>query len=354
MTMTAGLDIGGAHLKVALADERSVVAVEQYAAPLWQGLDTLDAAIAAAGPLLSQADAFAITMTGELSDLFDNRRQGVDVLVRRATRAFGDGTRFWLGARGFAGPGEALAHPADVGSTNFLATATWIGRQPGFEDALLIDFGSTTADIIPIDDGRPVAAGMTDAVRQTTGELVYTGYTRTAVMAVATSVPIDGRWVTLAREYLATMADVRRVLGEDLLAVDLHATADGKGKSRAESMQRLARMTGRDASEAAPDAWITAAAHIREAQLRSISDGAHLVLSRTAVPLAAPVVAAGIGCGDVVRLAQRLDRPAVLFGDLVGDMGLMKPHDQAALRERATWSAPAVAMALLSAQPKRV
>ncbi len=55
MTITAGLDVGGAHLKVALAEAGRTVAVRQIACPLWQGLDKLDAALAEAKPLLAQA-----------------------------------------------------------------------------------------------------------------------------------------------------------------------------------------------------------------------------------------------------------------------------------------------------------
>ena len=51
MAITAGYDVGGAHLKVALAEDGRTVAVRQIACPLWQGLDQLDAAFAEAAPL---------------------------------------------------------------------------------------------------------------------------------------------------------------------------------------------------------------------------------------------------------------------------------------------------------------
>ena len=37
MAITAGYDVGGAHLKVALAENGRTVAVRQIACPLWQG-----------------------------------------------------------------------------------------------------------------------------------------------------------------------------------------------------------------------------------------------------------------------------------------------------------------------------
>jgi len=337
MTIRAGLDVGGAHLKVALVEDGCVRDVRQYPCRLWMGMEHLDAALREAAPLLAPASTFAVTMTGELSDVFPDRLTGTETLIARLSAAFGPATRFWMGARGFGSADEARAHPRDVGSTNFLATAELVGRRAG--DALLIDFGSTTADIVPIRNGVPATVGLTDAVRQATGELVYTGFTRTAVMGVASRAPFDGSWVSLSREYLATMADVRRVLGIDIAEVDQHATADGKDKSLPASLARLARMLGRDASDGSAEAWRAVAASVREAQLRSIHDGAEQVISRTALPDEAPVVTAGIGAADVAVIAGRLGRPSIAFCGLIGA--------PAGLALWTTACAPAVSVALL-------
>lgn len=337
LTITAGLDVGGAHLKVALVEDGLTLAVEQFLCPLWQGLDKLDAALAAAKPLTSRAKRHAVTMTGELSDLFPDRKSGVEALVQRIAKEFGPKTRFWMGARGFGAKTDALKAAGDVGSTNFLASAAFVARQE--PDALLIDFGSTTVDIIPIVGGKPVPRGLTDAERQTTGELVYTGLTRTAVMGVASQAPFKGRWVGLAREYLANMADVRRILGELPENVDLHATADGKGKSRAESVTRFARMLGCDAAAGTLADWAVAAAYVREQQMRSIHDGALQVLSASALKPGAPVVTAGIGADAAAVIALRLARGSIAFGTLA--------KAEPAAETGATHAAPAVAVAML-------
>lgn len=337
MTVRVGLDVGGAHLKVARVEGGRVTAVEQFRCRLWMGLEKLDTALRKAAPLAAGADQISVTMTGELSDVFPDRKTGVETLVARLAQEFGTQTRFWMGPRGFGDAQAALTHHRDVGSTNFLATAALVAQRHA--EALLMDFGSTTADIIPIRDGAPCPAGLTDALRQTTGELVYTGFTRTAVMGVTTRVPFQGHWVTLAREYLATMADVRRILGEDLTTIDLHATADGKGKSVDESVARLARMLGRDASDGTAREWATVAAYIHEAQLRSLHDGALQVLSAISLSTAAPVIAAGIGAGDIAQIAARLGREAVTFAEIVDAGG-----------DVASWAtacAPAVSVALL-------
>jgi uncharacterized hydantoinase/oxoprolinase family protein len=145
--------------------------------------------------------------------------------------------------------------------------------------------------------------------------------------------------VSFAREYLATMADVRRILGTDLSEFDQHATADGKDKSVASSTVRLARMLGRDADEGSAQDWLTVATYVREEQLRSIYDGALQVLSRTGLNADTPIIAAGIGAPDIAVIAGRLDRRAIPFADLVAC-----PPDLAAW---ATACAPAVSLALL-------
>lgn len=339
MTITAGLDVGGAHLKVALAEDGRIVAVRQIACPLWQGFDQLEAALAAAAPLTAAASRHAVTMTGELSDLFTDRAAGVEALVDRLTDAFGPATRFWMGRRGFGSAEEACRYHADVGSTNFLATASLVGHHR--RAALVIDMGSTTVDIIPVIEGRPVPRGLTDAERLASGELVYTGLTRTSVMAMATEAPFKGRWQRLVREHYANAADVRRILGTLPEGVDEHATADGRGKSLAESIGRFARVFGRDAADGSIEDWRAAARFIAERQLASIVEGAHQVLTGAPLPEGSPVIAAGTGAELIAGVASRLGRPWIAFADLIGTA-----ND---CRAWATRCAPAVAIGLLCA-----
>ncbi len=51
MAVTAGYDVGGAHLKVALVEDGRVIAVEQIPCPLWQGLDRLDSGLRPGRPI---------------------------------------------------------------------------------------------------------------------------------------------------------------------------------------------------------------------------------------------------------------------------------------------------------------
>lgn len=344
MTIVAGLDVGGAHLKVALVENGVPIAARQFACPLWRGLDHLDAALREARELTNRASATAVTMTGELSDLFESREQGVATLVDRITREYGTGTRFWMGHKLFGDAGTAKANYPDVSSTNFLATATLAGRRlraaGNSPNALLIDIGSTTTDIISIIGAAPAPRGLTDPDRLVSGELVYTGLTRTAVMAVATRAPFNGTWQGLAREYLATMADVRRILGTLPDGLDAHDTADGRGKSQAESLARFARMFCREAADAELSSWHQAASYVAELQLRSIHDGCAQVLSGIG-PSDRPqsVVVAGLDTSAGTEVARRLHLPSRTFSELAG-----APEP---IRAAIDCNAPAAAVALL-------
>ena len=321
MTLRAGLDVGGAHLKVALVENGSVHTVRQFVCPLWKGLHTLKVALDEAAPLLSQAHEYALTMTGELSDFFPNRATGVTSLLQHIERSLGSNIRVWMGTRGFGTLSQAHEATPHVGSTNFLATATYLARH--IPEALFVDFGSTTVDI-----------------RQKAGELSYTGYTRTALMAVTTKAPFKGEWVSLAREYLATMADVRRIIGCDLNDVDLHETADGKDKSLLSSQQRFARMFGRDTEEGSEDDWHISALFVREEQIKSILDGIFLVLSGVPLAPTAPLIGAGSGESEIHDIARRLGKSFLSFSSVLSC--------PTALKKMASTCAPAVSVALLS------
>lgn len=338
MTVRAGLDLGGAHLKVALVENEHLRDVRQFVCPLWQGLNHLDHALRQASPLLSQATEFALTMTGELSDLFPDRTTGVKTLLKHIEDTLDANILVWMGSLGFGTLTEAREQTVHVGSTNFLATASYLSRH--ISEALLVDFGSTTVDILLIRGGKPVPHGLTDAVRQRTGELVYTGYTRTAVMGVTTKAPFKGEMVGLAREYLATMADVRRILSQDLKEVDLHQTADGKDKSLLSSLQRFARMFGRDQHEGSLEEWRISAHFVHKEQIKSILDGICQVLSRTPLPGSAPLIAAGCGEDEIINISAQLGRPCLSFSTYFSC--------PSGLKKAASTCAPAVSVAFLS------
>ncbi len=338
--LVTGLDLGGAHLKAAQVTEAGrVVAALQLPCALWQGLDRLETALEAVRAQLGPPDLVALTMTGELADLFSDRASGVAGLLDVAERHFVE-LRVLAGRTGLVAPAAARARALEVASANWLATALLVADR--LPEGIVVDLGSTTTDILPFAGGRVLTEGSTDRERLAAGELVYQGLTRTPVMAIAHTAPIAGRQVPLMNELFATTADVYRLLGRLDEPMDQHPAADGGAKTETGSARRLARMVGADLADVPLPAWRRLAAWLAETQLRRIADALALVLSRDLVADTAPLVGAGCGRHLVRDLADRCGRPYADFASLVD-------ADPAAAGWAAT-CAPAVATALLGAR----
>jgi probable H4MPT-linked C1 transfer pathway protein len=296
-----------------------VTAALQVPCALWRGLDQLESALEQALlrlPSLAAHARHAATMTGELADLFVDRDEGVQRIVATLQGRFGAShLRVFAGERGFLDPAHALKVPAGVASANWLATAQFIASRIG--EALLVDIGSTTTDLVAIHDGRIGASGRTDFERLVSGELVYSGVVRTALMAIADAIEFEGLRVPLMAEQFATTADVYRLTAELDERCDQHPSADGAEKTPHASARRLARMIGRDAHERSLETWQTLAASFRVTQQERIRRAAQQVLLRAAVAPAGVLVAAGSGAFLVPELARALRRPAVAFARLV-------------------------------------
>lgn len=335
-----GWDIGGAHLKLARLDARGAIRdVAQLACPLWRGLDRLEAVLEGIGAEIDlAAHRHAVTMTGELADLFPDRRRGVRALLATFRKRVGAAPLSVYTLRGLRSMQMARARPLEVASANWHATATLIARQ--VNDALLIDIGSTTTDLIAVRGGRVRPRQTSDGERLAAGTLLYTGVVRTPVMAVVREVPFAGEWQALAAEHFATLADVYRLTGDLPLRYDRMETADGAGKTAQDSARRLARMLGRDADETDLDGWRRLAACVARRHQEEILRAVERVLS--ALPAQRPVRIVGAGVGRFIAraVARRLECPYTDFADLV-----QSPRK---LRDMAAVCAPAVAVAKLA------
>jgi (4-(4-[2-(gamma-L-glutamylamino)ethyl]phenoxymethyl)furan-2-yl)methanamine synthase len=227
---TLGLDIGGANLKAAFAGG----AARSVPFALWKAPDELAEKLAR---LLAEAphDALAVTMTGELCDCFATKREGVHFIVDSVVKAGSRApVRVWSTAGRFVSVDQARADPWRVASANWHALATFAGRFVPEGSALLMDIGSTTTDIIPLLEGRPVPNGFTDPERLAGGELVYTGVRRTPLCAVL--------GVDVAAEWFATTLDAYVLLGMIYEDSGKRETADGRPATAVCAHARLARM----------------------------------------------------------------------------------------------------------------
>ena len=339
MRIVVGWDVGGAHLKAARAENGRIVDAVQVASPLRLGLEQLTRSFVEAKARIGTADLHAVTMTGELADTFSSRVDGVEKLSALAVSELAPArVSLYAGRGGFIPPQAARQHANDIASANWFASASLAARATSA--ALFVDMGSTTTDLVPVVDGAIAARGYTDAERLAAGELVYTGLVRSFVMAVADRAPFEGHWSALINEYFANMGDVHRILGRLPDDADQMATADGRAKTVEASCARLARMVGFDVAHASESEWFTLAQWFAERQIRTIVDGAMLVLSCGNMPADAPILGAGIGHAVVREVARRLGRNYVAFESILD----VAPD----ARERASHCAPAAALAALA------
>lgn len=349
MRDAVGWDIGGAHLKAAHLADGCLASVRQLPTPLWLDLRHLEEATASILNTLPAAPLrHAVTMTGELADLFPDRHHGVcgiadafaAVLAYHRPR---DDLRFFAGDAGLLPHGEVAAASRAIASANWLASATCCAAAIG--DGVLVDLGSTTTDIVPFAGGSILAAGRSDAARLGTGELVYLGLLRTPLMALAQRVPFGGSLRRTMNETFATAADVMRVCGELDEATDMLPAADQGEKSVEASARRLLRMVGEDLADVGHEGARELARWYRARLQDELHAALQEVLRRSDLSPRAPLVAAGIGAPLVAELATRAHRPLLRWEDL--------PGAEAACDAARAWSArcaPAVAVARLAAE----
>jgi hypothetical protein len=197
----------------------------------------------------SEFDGVAVTMTGELADCFQTREEGVCRILEQITsilpaplvRVYGvDGN--WMSVS------QAARQPWNTAASNWHAMAQFALRWKSKSTCILVDVGSTTCDVIPLDKQGIATAATTDSQRLQLEQLVYTGIERTPVCAVVRQLPLHGQPTPVMAELFATMKDVYVWLGNLPERPNDTDTADGRPSDRQGAAFRLARMVGEDGS----------------------------------------------------------------------------------------------------------
>lgn len=272
----------------------------------------------------------AVTMTAELSQMFRTKRDGVAFVLNSVEAAFPTSDiRVWTVDGRFLAPDEARQDPLAVAAANWAATARAVARH--HPDALLVDIGTTSTDIIPIVSGAVVAAGRTDPERLASGELVYTGAVRTPAEAIASQVPFGAGVAGVSAEGFALAGDVHVWRGDLDPADYTSPTPDGRPATRAFAGERLARIVCAD-REMLDEAAVSAIADaLAGAQVARIADAIARVRARHPSLRTAVVTGLGAFLGEAAAHAA----------------GLHVVPLAAELGDAAARCAPAVSVALL-------
>jgi len=334
---TIGWDIGGAHLKAVLVDAQGVALnAIQLPCELWKGLDHLILAVEEVLKIFGKNKTLsAITMTGELVDLFPNRHIGVKEIARVMHRQLNSASRFYAGRLGLITFSDVCDHTSNIASMNWHASAQYLSRN--IENGLFVDIGSTTADMIPIVKHQLCNRGYTDAERMANNELIYTGVVRTPLMALTNKVEFNQKHYHVAAEYFATTADVYRLLELLPMSEDLAETADGKDKTMLASARRVARMIGHDVEDGSMADWIVLSKQFKCLQLNQLKQA---MLQHTQ-NINLTIIGAGAGEFLVKELA------GILNANYVSVDSLIKAKDALTLQQ-ARVCFPAYAVARLA------
>ena len=238
-----GLDVGGANLKAALAGGPAL----SMPFELWKRPEGLGPALAGLVAALPRFDRIALTMTAELCDCYATKAEGVQAVLDAILYASkGRPVSVWCIDGRFHGVESVRDQPRLAAASNWLALAVRAARLIPLGPGLLIDIGSTTADLIPLSDGKVAARGRTDTERLQTGELVYAGVRRTPIAALANALPYRSVETGLSSELFATTLDVYLTLGRIPPDPADRSTADGRPSTPEAARDRLARMIGAD------------------------------------------------------------------------------------------------------------
>ena len=291
----AAIDVGGANLKAA----HTSGATRFTPFEVWRQPERLAEALEAVLKELPPYDLLAVTMTAELCDCFQTKREGVLRVLEAAREASGRAAAekplkvFRVDGR-LVDLDAARADPLASASANWMALALFAQSLLPRGRGVVADTGSTTTDIVPVREGVAVPGGKTDAERLLIGELVYTGVRRTPVLAVTDHLPYHERSCPVAAELFATMLDAYLLTGDIAVAAPATGfgalTADGRGLSLDHARDRMARMVCADRETFDQDDALAAARFLVAAQEKRVRQALLQVAERLGGPIEGAVV----------------------------------------------------------------
>ncbi|MFX1379564.1 MAG: hydantoinase/oxoprolinase family protein [Promethearchaeota archaeon] len=283
MTIILGLDIGGANTKTALLNFKDNKIIESFSYieyfPFWKKnvLEIPEMLIHVSKNLveknnysLNNIDHYAITITAELSDAFQTKREGIHTILNALTKVFRkDKLRFITNECHFIDFNIAKSKYFSIAAANWASTALFLGKF--VPECILIDAGSTTIDIIPILNSIPVPQGKDDISRLMNHELIYTGGLRATIPSITHHVFYKNKNIRISFENFALISDVHRILNNITENEYINDTADNRSKSLEDSYARLSRIICMDIETISKEALDLIANFIYQKQLEIIT-----------------------------------------------------------------------------------
>lgn len=309
--MILGIDIGGANTKFASYDGKFI---ESHYLPLWKGANICNLMTDVKKRVNPRQ--IAVVMTGELSDCFSCKNEGVLWIYENVISVFSNAKFLSIDC---TFTDDVRLNPEKFSATNWVASSTFVGKK--FKDVIFVDIGSTTTDIIPIIGGKPIAA-KTDYGRLKRNELIYRGLLRTNIAAILSKVEIDGDLVATSSELFSITADAYLVLGDiskeeyTCEAPDIYAFENlDDAKSKEASEKRLLRVVCSDLDELGNECALKIAKQIKEHQIDDLVYSLNAVKDRCKVD---KIISCGMGEFLVKEAACRIDMECFFASEIYG------------------------------------
>ena len=343
MKKILGWDIGGAHLKLCVVENnKRFLKTLQLKTPLWEDPKILEKIFKQIikNFRIKNCDEHFFTMTGEVSDCFINRKDGVKKIISQINKTFGDSARYYSQNQ-FLKMDETKKFYTSIASANWHVTASYISKF--IKEGFLIDIGTTTSDIIVIKDSKIMQNGFTDSQRLQEGSLVYLGISRTSVSSLKPKIVFKNQSYNVMREMFANTADVFRVTKQLNELADLYPTCDKRPKTISASQQRLARVIGMDRADGTDKDWISLSKYIVSEIIKELVENLLKLEKKYHINSTAPMIFSG--CGNFLSkdLRKSINRKTILFHDLVPDFFIIDNYDLYGVDV----CAPAVSLAIM-------
>ncbi len=302
MNMTiVGLDVGGANFKSCDSDGRVYFKYH----PLWVK-KSVKSVLETVKEMYSP-DYVGVVITGELSDIFNSKKEGIKQIADEINRVFKE--TFFYGSDGKFH--SRISDPELFFSPNWLASANYLAKF--YPDSVFVDVGSTTTDIIPILNGQ-ILAEKNDFDRLKRGELIYVGALRTSLSFLLPAVHLDMP-VPTAVEYFSNIADALMVT-EDIKEEDYSCeTPDGRGKSKEECFRRIARTVCCDLEELGRENAEKIAFQAKNKLVEIIKDGIERIARKYSLKT---VIGAGVGEFLIENATEALRLEYISIGSKFG------------------------------------
>ena len=301
-----GWDIGGAHIKYCVESETSdIIWYDIIDFDFWKDYAKLRKLIVDICKKYHKKGSSLVnyfTMSAEMCDCFDNRRAGVEYILHQINKI--KYSSYIFSKHGLIKLNSNHKLPLDgVGSYNWYASALYVSKL--IDDAILIDFGSTTCDFSIIKNGKIKNRRTSDIDGMFTKELLYTGCSRTPIYANISEIVLRNKIYRIIPESFSSMSDINIILG-NLNKRDIYSkSSDGSNHSLLQSYKRVSRSFGFDYHRSKRNVIYSLCLKIYDIQVKLIDETLSFHSEKYFKRSNFVVVGAGLGSRIISKMCKR-------------------------------------------------